>query len=111
MDSNRCQPFQVDVAFAVARSLHLLDLRARLCNLLHDDSLLRERLPKSNPSVGTRARELERALGHPDEPHAVVHATGAQPSLRQGTSTALAGRGRGMGLGITGGPQGAAVEE
>src|SRR5207248_2781564 len=59
-----------------------LDLDARLGDPFADDALVGERPAKGDAALDPRAHRLERALGEPDHPHAMMDAAGTQPALR-----------------------------
>ena len=56
-----------------------------------------DRLAEGDPARRALAGQLERLLGQADEPHAVVHAAGAEPALRDLERPSRAGEDRGAG--------------
>src|SRR5690606_1194087 len=59
----------------------LVDRDARFGDGGHDDALLGERLAERDAGLGPGAHRLERALGQADQPHAVMDAARAEPTL------------------------------
>ena len=68
---------------------HLLDPHPRLGDPAADDAVVDDRAAERRARGGPPAQHLERALGHPDRPHRVVDAAGAEPLLRQPEALAL----------------------
>ena len=67
----------------------LLDLDAGLGDPLADHALLGERAAEADAARDTIDHQLERALGRPDHPHAVVDAPRAEPGLGDREAGAL----------------------